>query len=205
LPYFILLFSSFLLVSDCFLATLTCAGIILCALAAHGQADTVTYATVATYVHEALDVELNLSAEVTLYLEIALYNLTNSCCLLVCPVFNFDVAVNSRALKNCVGCATADTVDVGQRNLSSLILRQIYADNSYCHIAWLQIFCKGNKFCFLVQTSGLYLFLFKASQALVAGESSLSLTLFKLWILFVDYVQSAFATNDLAVGRTFFD
>lgn len=37
------------------------------------------------------------------------------------------------------------------------------------------------------------------------GSPILTLALFKLRIFFVDYVQSSFATNDLAVGRTFFD
>ena len=39
-----------------------------------------------------------------------------------------------------LGCAASDAEDVGQRYLSSFVLRQIYADNSYCHIACLRYF-----------------------------------------------------------------
>lgn len=55
-----LLFCSFLLVCNCFLAALAGAGIVLGALSAHRKTQTVTYAAVAADVHESLDVQLYL-------------------------------------------------------------------------------------------------------------------------------------------------
>ena len=67
LCHVVLLFSSFLLVSNGFLAALAGAGVVLGALAAYGQAIAVTDTTVATDVHQTLDVELDLAAQITLY------------------------------------------------------------------------------------------------------------------------------------------
>ena len=104
-----------------------------------------TDAAIAADIHQTLDVKLDLCAEITLYLMVALDYLTNGCCLIVSPVFYFDVTVYTSLVKYRLGCAATDSEDIGQRYLSSFVLRQIYADNSYCHIALLQIFCKGNK------------------------------------------------------------
>ncbi len=95
-----LLFCSFLLVCDCFLATLASAGIVLGALSTHGQADTVTNATVASNIHQSLDVKLDFAAEVSLYFVIAADYFADSCCLSVGPVFYFDVFVHSGFLKD---------------------------------------------------------------------------------------------------------
>ena len=60
-----LLFSSFLLISNCFLAALACAGVVLCALSADGEAIAVTDAAIAADIHQTLDVELDLAAQIT--------------------------------------------------------------------------------------------------------------------------------------------
>ena len=90
-----MLFSSFLLVSNCFLATLASACIVLGALTANRKPDTVTDASVATDVHKALDVELNLRTEVASHFIFSLDNFANGGCLVVCPVLYLDVTVNS--------------------------------------------------------------------------------------------------------------
>ena len=139
-----MLFSSFLLVSNCFLATLASACIVLGALTANRKPDTVTDASVATDVHKALDVELNLRTEVALYFIFSLDNFANGGCW--SSVQSCTLMLRSTpALPRMELVAAAYAVDIRQGNLSSFILRQIYADYSYCHSLLLQIFCKGNK------------------------------------------------------------
>ena len=108
----LILFSSFLFVSNCFLLTLACTGVVLCALSAHGKADTVTDTTVAANVHKALDVELNLAAEVTLYLVVSTNHFTHLCCLSIGPVFHFDIDIDACFLKDCLCCAASDTKNI---------------------------------------------------------------------------------------------
>ena len=95
-----LLFCSFLLVSNCFLATLASASVVLSALTANGKTVTVTDATVATDVHEALDVKLDLAAEVTFHFVIAADYFADFSCLSVSPILNLDVNVDTGLLKN---------------------------------------------------------------------------------------------------------
>jgi hypothetical protein len=93
----------------------------------------VAYATVAADVHKALDVELDFRTEIALHLVVALDHFTHGGCLVVCPVLHFDVFVYTRLGQDGVGGTPANAEDVGQGYFTSLVLRQIYADYSYCH------------------------------------------------------------------------
>ena len=95
-----------------------------------------TDTTVAADIHQSLDVELDFRTEITLNLEIALDHFTNGGCLIVSPVFHFNILVHASLSEDRVGGAPAYAEDVGQGNFTSLVLRQIYADNSYCHVYW---------------------------------------------------------------------
>ena len=59
LPYQFLLFSSFFLICNSFLLTLTSTSIVLCALASQRQTNTVTNTPVTSDIHQTLDVQLN--------------------------------------------------------------------------------------------------------------------------------------------------
>ena len=99
----LILFSSFFLVSDCLLASLACAGIVLCALSTHWKTVTVTDATIATDIHQTLDVQLNLTAEITFYFVACSDSLTHGCCLSVGPLLHLDILVNASCCQNLVG------------------------------------------------------------------------------------------------------
>ena len=133
-----------------------------------------TDATVATDVHQTLDVELYFCAEVTLDFVLGTDDLTDLTCLLVGPVFYFNVFVNTGFCQNLTGAAASNTKDVGQRNFTSLVLWEVYTNNSYCHIC---------KFIFLTE--------------------ELSLTCLELGIFLVNYKKTTFASNDYAIWCTF--
>ena len=59
-----------LLVSDCFLCVLAGAGVVLCALTTYGETTYDDGFTVATDVHQSLDVQLKFAAQVTFNLVI---------------------------------------------------------------------------------------------------------------------------------------
>ena len=171
-----LLFSSFILVCNGLLTTLTCTSIVLCALTTDGQAITVTYTTIATDVHEALDVQLDFRAKVTFYLKLGTDDFTNLGCLVVSPVLHFDISVNAGLVQDFCRATTTYTINVGQGDLTTLVLREVYTNNSYCQIVVLFI-----------------------------AEFGLTLTHFELRVLLVNYIQATFTTHDFAVGRALFD
>ena len=59
-----------------------------------------TDTTIATDIHQALDVELDFGTEVTFHLVLGADDFTNLTCLLVSPVLNFNVLVNSSLFQN---------------------------------------------------------------------------------------------------------
>ena len=93
-----------------------------------------THTTIATYIHKALDVELDFRAKITLNFEIFTDNLADGTCLVIGPVLNLDVFINAGLVQNLSRATTTYTKDVGQGDLSSLVLRKVYTNNSYCHI-----------------------------------------------------------------------
>ena len=129
-----LLFSSFFLVSDSLLTALARTCIVLGALTAYRQADTVANATIATDIHQALDVQLNLGTEVSLYLVFSTDDFTDLSGLVIGPILYFKISVNSGLIQNLSRTTTAYTIDIGQSDFASLVLRQIDTNNSYCHI-----------------------------------------------------------------------
>ena len=98
-----MLFSSFLLVSNSFLASLAGTCVVLGALTTHGETVAVTDATIATDVHQSLDVHLHLAAQVTFYLVFVTDHLTHSCCLGIGPILNAGVLVDTGLLEDCSG------------------------------------------------------------------------------------------------------
>ena len=95
---------------------LTLAGtcVVFGALATHRQACAVADATVATDIHEALDVHLDGGAEFTLNLELVVDEGTDSGDLLVVPVSDFDSGVDAALVQDSLGTAAANTVDIGE-------------------------------------------------------------------------------------------
>lgn len=127
------LLSSLLLVSNGLSSTLASASIVLCALSSKRKSKTMSDTTVATDVHKALDVELGLTTEISLYLISVGNLLSDAGSLLVSPVLDLNVAINASSIEDASSTATPYTVYIGQGYLTSLVLWQIDAYNSYCH------------------------------------------------------------------------
>ncbi len=96
-----------------------------------------TDATVATDIHESLDVQLYLRAQITFHFEFVTDDLTNAGSLVVAPVFHFDVLVHFCFLQDDVRSTATNPIDISEGNFAPLVLRQIDTYNSYCHICFL--------------------------------------------------------------------
>ncbi len=56
--------------------------------------------TIATDIHQALDVQLNFRTKITFYFVLGTNDLTNLGCLVIRPVFYFQVLVNTCFIQN---------------------------------------------------------------------------------------------------------
>ena len=54
-----------------------------------------TYATIATNIHQSLDVQLDLTTKITFYFEFSTDNFTDFGCLIVTPLANLEVAADT--------------------------------------------------------------------------------------------------------------
>ena len=88
-----------------------------------------TQTAVAAQVHQALDFHVDFTTQVTLGI-----NLGNLCTqqfnLLVTQIFNFYRRVNPGRCTNLLCSSATNTKDVGQRDNSMLVIRNVYACNT---------------------------------------------------------------------------
>jgi len=119
----LVLLGRFLLVGDSLLLTLPRTGIVLGALSTDREADTMADTAIATDVHQSLDVHLDGGTELSLDLVLLVDEVTNKGHLLVIPVSDLDVVVDTALVKDFPGAAAADTVNVGETDLTSLVVR----------------------------------------------------------------------------------
>ena len=132
-----------------------------------------TNTTVATNIHQTFDVQLYFRTEVTFNLILSTNDLTDFSGLVIGPVFYMKVSVDAGFIQDLCGTTATYTINVGQRNLTSFILRQIYTNYSYCHILNVLFF-----------------------------DNNLTLTLLELRVLFVNYIQTAITSDYLTFWRT---
>lgn len=99
------------------------AAVVLGMLSAQGKSQSVTDAPVATDVHHSLDAHLYFRAQFSFYLEALLNDASDLTQLIIVPVFYFDVRVDLSLLEDLLGTASADPVDVGESDLSTLVAR----------------------------------------------------------------------------------
>jgi len=84
-----------LLVCNSLLLTLTGASIVLGALTTDGKAVTVAHSTIATNIHQSLNVQLDLTAEITFYFEFSTDDFADFGCLVVIPFADLQVAAHA--------------------------------------------------------------------------------------------------------------
>jgi hypothetical protein len=91
----------------------------------NGQALAVTQATVATDVHETLDVHRNFAAQVAFHLVALFEFLTDFVQFFSGEIIDAASPVDARSVKNFQGRYTADAVDVSQRDVRALASGQV--------------------------------------------------------------------------------
>jgi hypothetical protein len=97
---------------------------------------------IAADVHETFDVKLDFAAEVTLNFVFSADHFTHFSCLIIGPIFNFDVNVNASFSENVFSCAATDAKDVSQGDFTSFVLGEVNSHDSYCHIFLLNYIAK---------------------------------------------------------------
>src|SRR5690554_4343982 len=129
-----LLAGRFLLASDGTARSLAGTCVRLRSLATDGQATTVAEATVATDVHEALDVELHLAAQVTLDLEFLLDHAAEAGDLGFGEVLDPGVRADFSLGEDRLRARESDAVNVRQSVLDTLVARKINSGYT-CHLS----------------------------------------------------------------------
>src|SRR5262249_54259982 len=112
------------------------------ALAANGQTAPVTDPSIATYLYQSLDVHLYALAQVAFDVAFAFYNGADARKILFGKLANLLARkldgilaeTRGRFTQYLLRARTAYTVNVGQTDLGSLVVRQIHAGNT-CHIS----------------------------------------------------------------------
>ena len=117
------LLGCFLLVGNGLLLTLTGTCVVLGALATHRKTCTMADATVATDIHEALDVHLDGRAELTLDLVLVVDEVTDSGDLIVVPFTHFDSRVDAALVQDGPGAAAAVAEALGEAYISVFVVR----------------------------------------------------------------------------------
>lgn len=94
------------------------------------QAATVTQATEAADVHEALDIGRDLATEVAFHLVVLLEFLTDLVHFVGGKIINVALPVHTGGAQDLQGRSTADAIDIGERNVHTFATRQINTCNS---------------------------------------------------------------------------
>ena len=123
-----------LLLSSAYSALGTLAGtsVLLGALTTNGQALTMTNTAIAADLDEALDVHGSLAPEVALYLYVVVDVLSELAHVILGQIAYANVGVNAGSCENVRSGLAADTVNVGQADLNSLVSWKVNARNT-CH------------------------------------------------------------------------
>src|SRR5690606_8408373 len=117
------------LLADRLARTLAGTGVGLGALTANREAATVAQATVATQVHQTLDLHVDFAAQVTLGGELGDFA-TQQFDLLVAEIFDFRCRIDTGSCTDVLRSSATDTVDIGQRDNSVLVIRNVNACNT---------------------------------------------------------------------------
>ncbi len=119
----LVLLGRLLLVGNSLLLTLSCTGIVLGTLTAYWETETMTDTPVATDIHQSFNVHLDGRTKLALNLVLVVDESTDSGNLVIVPITDLDVVIDTALLKNLSRGAAADTVDVGETYLTSFVVR----------------------------------------------------------------------------------
>jgi hypothetical protein len=89
-----------------------------------------TQATIATQIHQSLDVQSTLATKIALHLVLRLQNLTNPANLAFRQIVRPDTLIDPGLRQNLLRRRTANAVQVGQAHNNPLPCRKIYTRNT---------------------------------------------------------------------------
>src|SRR3990167_8202061 len=98
-------------------------------LTADRQTTTMTQAAIATQVHQALDFHVHFTTQVTFGIHLG-YFATQLLDLLVREIFDLYRRINAGSCTDYLCSSATNTKDVGQRDNSVLVIRNVYACNT---------------------------------------------------------------------------
>ena len=124
--------SLLLLICDGPFGTFTGTSIGLASLATDGQTLSVAQAAVAADLGQTLDVQSGLTTQVAFHNEVVVNALADFCLFLVGEVFYSGVGVDPGHIQDLLCAGPADSVDISESDLDSLVFRQVNAGYT-CH------------------------------------------------------------------------
>ena len=92
-----------------------------------------TDAAIAADLRQALDVQRNLTAEVALDGEVLVNHFTKCGFLILSQILHADIRVDLGHFQDLLCTCSANTVDIGQTDLDSLLTGQVNTSNT-CHL-----------------------------------------------------------------------
>src|SRR5688572_9278537 len=110
----------------------TSAGICMCALSTNRQRTAMTQPSIASDIHQSLDVHLDSLPQVAFNFTLRFENRSDTAKFILIEVAYASAMVNSRLGQDRTCARTADTVDVCEPNFSSFVRWKIYASYT-CH------------------------------------------------------------------------
>src|SRR5690606_18173195 len=117
------------LLADRLARALAGASVGLGTLTAHRQTTTMTQAAVATQVHQALDLHVDFAAQITFNDELGHFA-AQQFDLLVGEILDFCCRIHTGSGADGLRTSATDTIDVGQRDNSVLVIRNVNACNT---------------------------------------------------------------------------
>ena len=119
------------LTCDCALARTTSSAIGTCALTANGQAHAVTATTVATNVHQSLDVHVHLTAKVTFNEVVAFNGFSQFDDVCISKILYTNVWINARFLDDLLRAAEAYTSQMRASNIIKIYFSDLLCERSF--------------------------------------------------------------------------
>ncbi len=86
-----------------------------------------TYATIAVYLNQPLNISPHLRAALTLDDQVLVYVLTDTTDFIIGQVTYLRIARDLHSFAETCGCRAADTVDVAKRDVNLLITRNVHS------------------------------------------------------------------------------
>jgi hypothetical protein len=120
----------FLLAGNCLALALSRASVCPGALTAHGQTSAMADASVASDIHQALDIHLHFAPQGAFHFVVGSDDAANPCHFIICQVANLLIEVDTSPRENVSCSCVTNTKNVCKANFCALFLGKIYTSNT---------------------------------------------------------------------------